>query len=410
VFLVVGIFAGHWLGSSSWFTQVRYKLYPYQIFTWNQSSLHPRHTALVLLDDGDYWGDRFQARTPLKRDALAELISQLDMAGVNTVVLDVDLRSPHPWDPNFEFPDYTNGGGKQKGEDEQLFEAIQHMCSEGRYVVLASSVRFDQYGYHEMPSIDGSVFSPDSYCGKKRLARKGYIQLPNDMRQFPGRLPLVDDDGTAAGHLDSLPLAVVGTADELAYADAIGDSAKGFRFSEYLTEDDFRKSGLIYSGRKVEALKAHDPMGPLANRIVFIGANWSSYASGNGSRVDLHLSPGGVEPGVMLLANYVEAMLDRTGTFAPMSDIAASALEIGLAIFLGLVWAMEVHAGWRWGAAGFVVLLCIFLTNVLLQDLGLFLDFLVPLLVIVVHALIEELLGLRHKLQHAKHHSQEVRA
>lgn len=380
-------YAGHLLSTSPWLTEFRYTVYHRQLMMRDRSQLYPKRTALVLLNDDDYWGDSYQSRTPLKRGQLAELIDKLQEAGVNTVTLDVDLRSPRPRDPAFEFADY-------KTEDAQLIAAIGRMCVAGRHVVLASSVGFGDDGYVEMPSI---------YTGAlKQLpcVKTGYIQLPFDMRRIPGTLELAD-----GSHLDSLSLAVTGIADPTAHDQAVAETGHGFRFSEYLTEADFAaKNGrqFIFSGQQIKTFDTAALRDRLADKLVFIGAKWHANAYGTGPLVDVHDSPGGMEPGVMLHANYVEAMLDRTGTFTPISDSTAELMEIALALALAMIGVLEIHTAWKWAAFGIGIALSILFTYSLLQNLGLFLDFLIPMVMIVVHAIAEEAIKMAHELQHLK--------
>ncbi len=148
----------------------------------------------------------------------------------------------------------------------------------------------------------------------------------------------------------------------------------------------------------------------LADKLVFLGANWHANAFGSGPLVDIHNSPGGMEPGLMLHANYVEAMLDRTGTFTPVSDNTAELIEIGLALVLALIGVLEIHTAWKWAAFALGILLSILFTYTLLQNLGLFLDFLVPLLMIVFHTAGEEIIKLWHEFQHLKHHAKQAAA
>ena len=380
--LAAGWYLGHLLEASPWLTDLRYGLYQRQLGLRDRSQLHPRRTALVLLDDDDYWGEDFQSRTPLKRDALAKLLDSLNAAGVNTVALDVDLRAPLPADPGFEFSDY-------KAEDARLFEAIGRMCAANRRVVLASSVTFEGDGYHEAPSI----YTKD--LAGLPCVTKGYIQLPFDMRRLPGALSLAD-----GGHLDSLSLAVAGIADPTAHDVAAADSGKGFRFSEYLTPADFAgRDGrqFLFSGHELLRRTVEDLRPQLADRIVFVGAHWHANAYGKGPVVDTHPSPGGTEPGVMLHANYVEAMLDRSGTFAPLNDSTGEVLEVLMVFALALVSALEIHWAWKWGAFILACVLSVVLTYVLLQNLGIFLDFLVPFLMIVVHTLVAEFIEMNHR-------------
>jgi CHASE2 domain-containing sensor protein len=381
-------YAGHLLSSIRALTGIRYSIYHRQLMMRDRSQLYPKRTALVLLNDADYWGKSFQARTPLKRGELAELIKILQAVGVNTIALDVDLRSPHPDDtdhPEFEFDDY-------KKEDAQLVAAIHGMCEAGRHVVLSSSVRFGTDGYEKMPSIY-TQFMDQMPC-----VTPGYIQLPFDMRRVPGTLEI-----TNGPPLDSMSLAVTGIADPAAHDVAGKNEGHGFRFSEYLTEAEFGpKNGrqFIFNGQQITNMKIDALRTQLADKLVFIGAEWHSTACGTGPLVDQHNSPGGMEPGAMLHANYVEAMLDRTGTFTPLSDSTAELIEIGLALALAMIGVLEIHSAWKWAAFGFGIVFSILFTYTLLQNLGLFLDFFVPMLMIIVHTLVEEGIKIWHKSRH----------
>jgi len=80
---------------------------------------------------------------------------------------------------------------------------------------------------------------------------------------------------------------------------------------------------------------------------------------------------------------------------------------VGLVLALALVGLMEIHALWKWAALAIGLVLSLLLTYTLLQNLGLFLDFLIPLLMIVFHTLGEEVLGIWHEFQHLKQHAKE---
>jgi CHASE2 domain-containing sensor protein len=391
--LAGGVLLGHVLNNAPWLTQVRYSLYHREMLMRDQSQLYPKRTVLVLLNDDDYWGNTYQSRTPLKRDVLAELVDKLNALGVSTVALDVDLRSPRPDDPNFEYTDY-------QAEDAKLLAAIDRVCKAGHHVVLASSVQFGDDGYAELPSIYTAKL-PALPC-----VRRGYIQLPYDMRRIPGTLDLAN-----GGHLDSMSLAVTGIADPTARADSSANTGQGFRFSEYLSEADFGpKDGrqFIFSGNQIMQTDAEKLEHQLADKLVFVGAKWHANAYDVGPLVDQHNSPGGMEPGVMLHANYVEAMLDRTGTFAPVSDSIAEMIEVGLVLALALVGLLEIHTLWKWAAFAIGLVLSLLLTYTLLQNLGVFLDFLIPLLMIVFHTLGEELIKIWHEFQHLKRHARQI--
>ena len=109
----------------------------------------------------------------------------------------------------------------------------------------------------------------------------------------------------------------------------------------------------------------------------------------------------------MLHANYVEAELNQDSTFTPISDTTAEILEWTLASILALIAASEIRAGWKAWSVFFAFVFSMILTYMLMQNLGLFLDFFVPFLMVVGHTLTEELLEMRHELRHLKHKLKE---
>ena len=72
---------------------------------------------------------------------------------------------------------------------------------------------------------------------------------------------------------------------------------------------------------------------------------------------------------------------------------------------LALVGALEIHSAWKWGAFRHSdACLSLVLTYTLLQDLGIFLDFLVPFMIVVFHTIAEEFVDMLHGLRQAKLH------
>jgi CHASE2 domain-containing sensor protein len=392
IMLTLGSYLGHELSKSDRFTDWRYALYQKQVRWERRGPIYPKYTAMVLLNDDDYWSDEYQARAPLKRDKLAALLDRLNEAGVNTVAFDVFLESPRPDKPAYDFSDYVQ-------EDKLFFEAIQRMCDAGRHVVLATEYRGIEPPRTEPPSIYMSLL-PSLPC-----VVRGHIDFSDDMRKIPGMMQL--QDGT---YLDSFSLAMTKLTDPIAYDNLVKDQNKGYRFGQYLTPEDFStRHGrqFIFSGTEVEQMNAMQLRQAVADKTVIVGGHWHSDAYGVGDYVDMHSSPGGPEPGAMLHANYVEAMRDPMSTFTPISDRTAEILEWTLALAMALLGALEVHAGWKWGGFVLSCMASVVLTYVLLQNLGLFLDFFIPILMIVVHTMAEELLEMRHELHHVKHQLRE---
>jgi CHASE2 domain-containing sensor protein len=393
--LAAGSYVGHVLSESDRFTDWRYELYQWQVRWQRRGPVYPKYTALVLLNDDDYWSEEYQARAPLKRDKLAALLDKLNAAGVNTVAFDVFLESPRPENPNYDFPDY-------RAEDEAFFASVKRMCDAGRHVVLATEYTNVEEPRGEKPSIYFSRL-PALPC-----VSRGHIDFPNDMRKIPGMMKLQD-----GSYLDSFSLAMTKIADPIAYESLVKDEDKGYRFGQFLTRKDFStRDGrqFIFNGVSVEHMDLNRLRQAVADKTVIVGGNWHSKSYGVGDEVDVWASPGGDESGAMLHANYVEAMRDPDSTFTPISDRAAELIEWSLAFALALLGSLEVHAGWKWG--GFV-LSCVFsvvLCYVLLQNLGFFLDFAVPMVVIVLHTMAEEVLEMRRELHHAKHLLQKEKA
>jgi CHASE2 domain-containing sensor protein len=391
--LAVSWFAGQALKDSPYLTDLRYWVYRHQLELSNRGPVYPRRTALVVLDDADYWGVDFAGRSPLKRGELASILDRLREAGANTVVLDVDLRAPHLTEPAFEFPDYQK-------EDSELLAAVGRMCDAGRSVVLGTSVLLEGDDYVEAPSL----FTPQQ--ASYPCLSAGYLQLPSDLRLVPGQLDL-----RGGGSLDSLALKVVSLINPTAYKLATSNADRGFRFARYLSEADYRPAdGPKYAFNWLQLKNADikDVRRDIADKVVLIGGKWHANAQGQGPTVDTFHSPVGPLPGVFLHANYIEALDGERGTFAPMSDTAAEVIEFLLAIALALVAALEIHSGWKWTALFTSLLLSVILTYILLENLGIFLDFMVPVLILIGHTLIEEVMDMRTKLHHLKLHHERV--
>src|SRR6476659_726784 len=85
--LVVGTVVGEQLGEHGVWINLRYRLYAVLQHV-VPSPTKGRWTALVLIDDDDYWKGPFARRTPLKRDYLAKLIKTVETAKPKVIALD----------------------------------------------------------------------------------------------------------------------------------------------------------------------------------------------------------------------------------------------------------------------------------------------------------------------------------
>jgi CHASE2 domain-containing sensor protein len=390
--LILGAFASHRLKEDTQdtsLTDLRYWLYRHQLGMQSRAPDYPRRTAIVTIEDDDYWGNDFAGRSPLRRDLLAKILDKLSQAGVNTVVLDVDLRSPDPEHPDIDFAGYRQ-------EDEALLNSIRAACAQGQTIVLGASVVVGKKGeYDQAPSIYSLALASDPQ--RLSCVKTGYMQLPADMRLVPGLLTLGSGQG-----VESLSLATIGCIDPTAYRTATSHPERGFHFSRYLSEEAFgQRDGkrFRFSWHDLQQADLPELRKALADRVVLVGGAWHMFAKGQGPVVDRYNSPMGPMPGVFLHANFIEALHGERGTFAPVSDTAGEILEWSLAIVLAVIGSLEIHALWKWGALAISIVISFALSYILLENLGIFLDFLVPLVILIGHTLVHEFLTMREEIK-----------
>ena len=83
--------------------------------------------------------------------------------------------------------------------------------------------------------------------------------------------------------------------------------------------------------------------------------------------------------GVYLHANYIEAIASEHGTFAAVPEWFIHLFEFVYAILLWIITEAEIHSAWKWIAQPIGLLLNFSFVYFLLQNLGIFMDCLLPL-------------------------------
>jgi CHASE2 domain-containing sensor protein len=378
---------GNYLSSgTSWIT-LRGKIYQ-GLTAFGRNGRTPQRTAVVLLDDTDYWTHtatdprmpELAARAPTNRIYLARMIDTLAAAHVGLIVLDIDLRSPSSRDSEVDLPEYAD-------EDEILFRSIRDACAKNHQVVLASELISDGDGLHLARTIYDRAGFPGS------CVHPGYIELPLDIRRVPSTVTL-----TSGVEVDSLSLAAVKANDLNAYKVASATEERDFPYSEFLPLTQFKTDSAdqtLFSGREIDPKNVDELSGKLLNRIVLIGANWHTLAFDQGTFADRHPTPSGELPGVILHANYIEAAL-QGGIHNAFPESIGIALEVLLVLALSLLGMLELHWAWKWGA---VLLSCVgvvIFCYLLLRTFGLMLDFFFPLIFLGLHSGYEHLHEWRH--------------
>lgn len=361
--IALGMMVGNWLEKQHVAMEVRYRIYQFmQRFSPHKG--YAQRTVLVLIGDEEYWKGEPARRSPIKRDYLAKLISALDKADPTLIALDFDLRSQLP-DERFEHTDY-------KDETDKLLKTVKEVAAQ-RPIVLPKTIKFTRDGYY-VPEAD--IY--DGYDFQTGNVAYGYIILPYDYRRIP--LSLYMKDGAT---VESFAEAIVRKDNE----GALRTIKKGaeFPYGSYLDADDFTK---VYASEVLNPTP--ETFRKLRDKVVIIGADWSKAGYRRGGKVDTRFTPVGEISGVYMHANYVEALLGNR-TYGHWREAVLKVGELLLTLALAVIFALAPK-GWK--RPGLVLLLCLFLavlSYLSWLNLGRFFDFFVPMLLIIGHAIFEQI-------------------
>jgi CHASE2 domain-containing sensor protein len=338
----------------------RYSLYGLmQKTNWQQPQV--QHTFVVTVDDDDYWKGDFNRRAPIRRDLLAHLITKLADAQAKVIAVDFDLRSPVPDGNPRETLVY-------KPETDELLRAIADACKDHHAVVLPATIGYDANSHYVLQSDIYSNARPTS-----RFFFTGYIALPTDARQVPLALPL-------AGHgsIDSFALASVRA---FRPDDAFKvENLNLFPFGGYLDPGKFQR----LSATSVLTLDKTSLQDLVGGKLVFIGSNWQRLAWKTGPLNDSHATPVGLISGVFVHANYAEAILGGNFHEQP-PELFAYALEFLVLSSMAILFAVKMKAWKKIAVVMFASLIFITVGYGLLQNLGIYFDFLIPLVFLLLH-------------------------
>src|SRR3990172_274078 len=136
--------------------------------------------------------------------------------------------------------------------------------------------------------------------------------------------------------------------------------------------------------------------GMLASKIVLVGAGWNRFAFGRGGTVDGYETPVGWISGVYLHANYIEALLDSR-VYKPSSRMFTEVLIFLCTLVFAMQFALDIRP---LNKVMFVIISCLilfFLSYVFWQNLGIFFDWFVPVILLSVHFASEQIRLWREK-------------
>jgi CHASE2 domain-containing sensor protein len=372
IIIVAGILAGHWLDEEGYLIGPRYKTYQL-IQSMSPFPPYPQHTALVLIQDEEYWRGEPAGREPIKRDYVGKLVEALANADAGLIAVDFDLRSQMPdGSPAPERDEYA-------AEVRKFCEAVKN-ASQRRKVVLPKTIALAEYDgenyvYESKPDIhDGCDFAGGRVW-------YGYIALPPDTRQVP-LLSLPVKNGPP---LDSFSQAIVRASNE--------DVLKRLPVEEELPYGsfiNFEEFGprVVSAKELLEGNRA--ALDKVANKIVILSGAWHTQGYNTGSVTDSYETPVGFIPGSLIHANYVEAML-TSRVFRPWEGWTLVVIEVLLSLCVAIPFALEIRALKKFAIVASIGACVLAFGYFSLLNIGLFFDPFIPLILVAAHGVFEQI-------------------
>ncbi|MGF6757638.1 CHASE2 domain-containing protein [Paraburkholderia sp. GAS42] len=357
---------------------LRLRMWAYQVVSrWTARAPLPADSAVVLISDEDFWKNpRLARRSPIKRDYLGDLITRLCRAHANVVAIDFDMRSPVVDGSVRDHSDY-------RSETATFVDDVNKAATSGCHIVLPTTLNCSSKPcVLESGVLDGQPFVT------KNITR-GYLNLPDDTRQVPIRAHLRD-----GGSAESFTMAIV-RARNAQRADALRDS-DSFPYGTFMTDAEFRSADSVLMSDAISRMSDDDLENHIHGQTILIGAGWHAYAFGRGDMVDLHRSPLGMTPGVLLHLNYVAALLDSRFAHR-VPEWVNLAADVLLVVLVGFAFALEKPRV-RWTIFGVATLVLIALQYVAAQNAGVFFECTVVVVLLFLHWLYDEHSTMRERL------------
>jgi len=324
----------------------------------------------VEIDDGAFWNGPPSGRTPTNRRYLADLIQKAADRGAAVVALDFRLTTAT--NELKDVPAYAT-------ENAYLLATIENV-SATTPVVLTTFLVAERGEWRRAPNIftDGAL--PPNVT-------VGHLNMPDDLRHIALAMPARDETTHELKSIPSFAERIVAAYESAAHLHTrtslksrimLATRNHEFVYGDFITLETFRNDAVT----STELLTAGN-VACCRNRVVLIGGTWHEYGPNTGPFIDRFSSPAGELPGMYMHANYVEALLD---------DRFSVELPTGLAIiadiFLGLALYSSYHKKRRFAIIGLCAIPFVF-GYVLVANLGIFADAVLPFSLCFVHLLVE---------------------
>jgi CHASE2 domain-containing sensor protein len=363
--VILGMVLARWLADFGWWRAITYRTYGALLRASQSPPEYPAWTAVVLIDDDDYWREEWARRAPIKRSTLAKLVKQIAAASPRVIAIDIDLRAQVPDGSILTHPEY-------EGETSELLTTIAQVAQHTP-VVLPKTIGFDEHVRSFV--VDADVFDRVP-LGSNVVA--GYTRVPADLRNLA--LPTIVNGQSVT----SLAAAAAAFVNPKAVAGAQRRGGGDFPFSMFLPpaayEDVTVRARDVLAGNGT-ALRT------LRHRVVVIGGQWHREAHGRGAFVDQHLTPVGFLSGAFIHANYIEALLAQR-TFSPSFHWVHYVLDVLVGFALAAIF-IAVRGLWK---APYLAVLAVVVGGISLvafQNLGTFFDGVPALVLLGGHAAVE---------------------
>jgi len=362
-FVALGLYVEHQLNERDYWIGERYSLYQ-SLQSLSPRRPRPQRTALVLIDDKEYWKGRPAGRVPIKRDYLADIVKHVAEAGPAVIALDFDLRSPSPDGNPVESPDF-------RGETDQLLNTVS-VASQRQIIVLPKAIGLDEKGNYFSASDIYRDFKFDT-----SRVKPGYISLADDTRIVP--LYTID----LANHpVDSFSQAIARASDSQAVTEATSDEL--LPYGSFIKTESFKRipaANVLADAPEVKELLAH--------KIAIIGGEWHSQAYNTGPEIDSYDSPLGVVPGVFIHANYVEAILDSR-LYRAVTGWRLALVEIIFSSIVAVIFLLNLGPFYKLLSIPMIALVLLLFSYLCLMLLGVFFDFFIPVILVMIDGAVRE--------------------
>lgn len=382
---IIAVFVGHSLQQTDVWQDLQLALHG-KLMAFGPRSPDPIHTAMVMIGDDEYWRGELAGRRKLKRDYIANIIRSIAKRNPAAIVVDIDFIVPDQGNQQtLDTHPYVN-------ETRILIDTVADVA-QNTFVVISKSLRCgpettdsseNQARSYELASAVYQHESNDPPEWESPSIDYGYIELNEDLRRLPLRLPIQQ-----GGSIPSLSLASTRVlAPHLAEKFGSGDHLT-FPYSSFINENKFT----VFSATEILSDSIPSgPLNPLNAKIVIIGGSWHDRGHGLGQLVDTHRTPVGVMPGTLLHANYIESILSQRST-QPLPNWVVISIEVSLALALAILLLLARSALVKIIIVLFACLAFLAMNYFVFQNLGFYSDFLIPTVLIAIHAFFEQLLA-----------------